>query len=45
METNELSPEKSFKIINEAIEKSRKDFEKDAGSPMILWGAVVLVFS
>ena len=30
METNELSPEKSFKIINEAIEKSRKDFEKDA---------------
>lgn len=45
METNELSPEKSFKIINEAIEKSRKDFEKDAGSHMILWGAVVLVFS
>ena len=45
METNVLSPEKSFQIINDAIEKSRKDFEKDAGSPMILWGAVVLAFS
>lgn len=45
METNGMSPEKSFKIINEAIEKSRKDFEQDAGSPMILWGTIVLVFS
>lgn len=45
METNGMTPEKSFQIINDAIEKSRKDFEKDAGSPMIFWGSVVLVFS
>lgn len=36
METNELTPEKSLQIINEAIEKSRKDFEKNSGSPMII---------
>ena len=40
-----MTPEKSLQIINDAIEKSRKDFEKDAGSPMIIWGAVVLIFS
>lgn len=45
MKTNEISPEKSFQIINDAIQKSRKDFEKNAGSPMIFWGSVVLLFS
>lgn len=45
METGNMTPERSLQIINDAIEKSRKDFEKDAGSPMIIWGAVVLVFS
>ena len=45
METANMTPERSLQIINDAIEKSRKDFEKDAGSPMIIWGAVVLVFS
>lgn len=45
METNGLTPEKSLQIINEAIEKSRRDFEKDAGNPMIIWGTVVLVFA
>jgi len=45
METNVMTPEKSLQIINEAIEKSRKDFEKNAGSPMIIWGVVVLIFS
>ena len=45
METTEMTPEKSLQIINDAIEKSRKDFEKDSGLPMILWGTVVLVFS
>lgn len=45
METNEMTPEKSLQIINDAIEKSRKDFEKNAGTPMIFWGSVVLVFS
>ena len=45
METNGLTPEKSLQIINEAIEKSRKDFEKNAGSPMIIWGSVVFIFS
>ena len=40
-----MTPVKSLQIINEAIEKSRRDFEQDAGTPMIVWGAVVLVFS
>ena len=45
MENNTMNPEKSLHIINEAIEKSRKDFEKDAGTPMVIWGTVVLLFS
>ena len=45
MENNELTPEKSLQIINEAIDKSRKDFERNAGTPMIFWGAIVLLFS
>ena len=40
-----MTPEKSLKIISEAIARSRRDFEKNAGTPMILWGAVVLIFS
>ena len=36
METNEMTPVKSLQIINEAIEKSRRDFEQDAGTPMIV---------
>lgn len=40
-----MTPEKSLQIINEAIDKSRKDFEKNAGTPMIFWGAIVLLFS
>lgn len=27
------------------LEKSRKDFEKDSGTPMIIWGAVVTIVS
>lgn len=45
METTGMTPEKSLQIINDAIEKSRKDFEKDSGLPMIIWGAIVFVFS
>lgn len=45
METNEMTPEKSLQVISDAIARSRKDFEKNAGAPMILWGVVVLVFS
>lgn len=40
-----MTPVKSLQIINEAIEKSRRDFEQNAGTPMILWGAVVMAFS
>ena len=40
-----MTPEKSLKIISEAIARSRRDFEKNAGTPMILWGAVVMIFS
>lgn len=45
MNTNELSPERSIQIISEMVEKSRKDFEKDSGTPMIIWGAVVTFVS
>lgn len=45
METNEMTPEKSLQVISEAISRSRRDFEKNAGKPMILWGVVVILFS
>lgn len=43
METNEMTPERSLQIINEAIEKSRKDYEKRGGIPMIIWGVIVFI--
>ena len=45
METNNLTPEKSLQIITEAIAKSRRDFEKNAGTPLVMWGCIVFVFS
>lgn len=45
MEANEMTPEKSLQVISDTIAKSRRDFERNAGKPMILWGLVVLVFS
>ena len=36
METNEMTPEQSLQVISDAIAKSRKDFERKAGTPMIL---------
>ncbi len=40
-----LSPEESLSIISRNLEKSRKEMEKSAGSPMLLWGTLVLIFS
>ena len=45
MENLEMTPEKSLKIISEAISRSRKDFEKSAGTPLVIWGAIVLAYS
>ncbi len=47
MDTSEknLTPEESLEIISRNIEKSRQDMEKAAGSPMLLWGCLLLVFS
>ena len=45
METNNLTPEKSLQIISEAIAKSRRDFEKNAGTPLVTWGCIVFTFS
>ena len=45
MDTNEMTPEKSLQVISEAISRSRRDFEKNAGRPMILWGVIVIFFS
>ncbi len=40
-----LTPEQSLTIITNAMEQSRKQLEKSAGTPMILWGVLVFVFS
>ena len=45
MEINGMTPEQSLQVISDAIAKSRKDFERNAGTPMIFWGVIVLVFS
>lgn len=45
METNVMTPEESLQLISDNIVKSRRDFERNSGSPMILWGIVVLVVS
>lgn len=45
MKESNMSPEKSLQIISEAIARSRKDFEKNAGTPLVTWGCIVLVFS
>lgn len=45
METNEMTPEQSLQVISDAIAKSRRDFEKNAGTPLVLWGCVVTLFS
>lgn len=45
METKEMTPEQSLQIISDAINRSRKDFERNSGTPMILWGTVVLAVS
>ena len=45
MEANSMTPEKSLQIISEAIAKSRRDFEKNAGTPLVTWGCIVLIFS
>ena len=45
MEANSMTPEKSLQIISEAIAKSRRDFEKNAGTLLVTWGVIVLLFS
>lgn len=45
METANLTPEKSLEIISGIIQKSRKDFERNSGTPMIVWGTTVTVVS
>ena len=45
MENNNMTPEKSLKIISEAIARNRRDFEKSAGTPLLTWGCIVLLFS
>lgn len=40
-----MTPEKSLQIISESIARSRRDFERNSGTPMIIWGIVVMTFS
>ncbi len=44
MEKN-LTPEESLAIISKNIEQSRKDMIRNGGTPMLIWGMLVLVFS
>ncbi len=44
MEKN-LTPEESLAIISRNIEQSRKDMIRNGGTPMLIWGVLVLVFS
>lgn len=45
MEGCTLSPEKSLEIISSALSRARTEFSKNAGAPMIIWGASVLLVS
>lgn len=45
MKENELTPEKSLEIIRSALRQNQKEFEKDGGTPMIIWGSLVTLFS
>lgn len=45
MESNELNPEKSLQIISEAVRRSRREFEKNAGTPLLIWGMSILLLS
>lgn len=42
---NGLSPEKSLEIISSALTKARIEFSRDAGAPLLIWGASVLLIS
>ncbi len=44
MEKN-LTPEESLAIISKNIEQSRKDMVRAGGTPMLIWGGLVFVFS
>lgn len=45
MESTDFTPERSLKLISEMIEKSRRDFEENSGTPMIIWGSIVCAVS
>lgn len=38
-----LTAERSLEIISEAIEQGRRDVERNAGTPMIMWGVLSCV--
>ena len=47
METvnNTLTPERSLAIINETLDRSRRNILRQSGTPLILWGALLFAFS
>ena len=42
---NEMSPEKSLKLISQMLDENRKDFEDRSGRPLLIWGIVVMAVS
>ena len=44
MDNNDkLTVERSLEIISEAIELGRRDVERNAGTPMIVWGVLTCI--
>ena len=44
-EKNNLTPERSLAIINETLDRSRRNILRQSGTPLLLWGALLFVFS
>lgn len=45
MRKEEFTPEKSLQLIAEVIDNSRRDFERNSGMPLLLWGGIVALVS
>lgn len=45
MRKEEFTPERSLQLIAEVIDNSRRDFEKNSGMPLLLWGGIVTLVS
>ncbi len=42
---NGMTPEQSLELIRHTIEQNRRNMERNAGVPMIFWGALTAIFA